>query len=133
MSSQIHVEVTPPIATVRLDEPERHNVLDVNGWRALAEAFDGVSEREDVTCVVVSGTGGRAFSAGSDIAAFPNQRDSPEDVREYSAVVASAMKAVRVSTPISARASSGQRVSRCTPAKRSSLAKAVRGSMTIAS
>ena len=95
MSSKVHAEVTPPIATVRLDEPERHNVLDADGWRALAEAFDGLSEREDVTCVVLSGTGGRAFSAGSDIAAFPNQRDSPEDVRDYSAVIASAMTAVR--------------------------------------
>ena len=58
MSSKVHAEVTPPIATVRLDEPERHNVLDADGWRALAEAFDGLSEREDVTCVVLSGTGG---------------------------------------------------------------------------
>lgn len=95
MSSRVHIEVTPPIATVRLDEPERHNVLDADGWRALAEAFDGLSEREDVMCVVVSGTGGRAFSAGSDIAAFRDQRDSPEDVREYSAVIAAAMRAVR--------------------------------------
>ena len=95
MSSRVHTEVTPPIATVRLDEPERHNVLDADGWRALADAFDGLSEREDVMCIVVSGTGGRAFSAGSDIAAFRDQRDSPEDVREYSAVIASAMRAVR--------------------------------------
>ena len=95
MSSRVHVEVTPPIATVRLDEPERHNVLDERGWRSLAEAFEGLSTREEVTCVVVAGTGGRAFSAGSDIAAFPDQRDSPEDVRDYSAAIASAMEAVR--------------------------------------
>ena len=95
MRSQVHVEVTIPIATVRLEGPERHNVLDAHGWRALAEALDGLSEREDVTCVVVCGSGGRAFSAGSDIAAFPDQRDSPEDVREYSSLIAAAMEAVR--------------------------------------
>ena len=32
MSSEVHIEVTDPIATVRLDGPERHNVLDVAGW-----------------------------------------------------------------------------------------------------
>jgi len=95
MRSQVHVEVTIPIATVRLDGPERHNVLDAGGWRALAEALDGLSEREDVTCVVLCGSGGRAFSAGSDIAAFSDQRDSPEDVREYSALITAAMEAVR--------------------------------------
>ena len=95
MSSQVHVEVTVPIATVRLDQPERHNVLDADGWRSLARAFDDLSERNDVNCIVLCGTGGRAFSAGSDIAAFAEQRDSPDEVREYSAVIAGAIQAVR--------------------------------------
>ena len=95
MSSQVHVDVTIPIATVRLDGPERHNVLDLDGWRALTAAFANLAGREDVNAVVVCGTGGRAFSAGSDIAAFDEQRDSPEDVRRYSEAIADAMHAVR--------------------------------------
>jgi enoyl-CoA hydratase len=95
MSTQVHVEITVPIATVRLDDPERHNVLDIDGWKALADAFEGLAEHEDVNAVVVCGTGGRAFSAGSDITAFDEQREAPEDVREYSAAIAAAMHAVR--------------------------------------
>ena len=95
MSKHVHVEVTPPIATVRLDQPERHNVLDVEGWRALADAFTHLSERNNINVVVVTGTGGRAFAAGSDIAAFSEQRDAPEDVRAYSKVVGDALSAVR--------------------------------------
>lgn len=95
MSAQVRVEVTPPIATVRLDQPERHNVLDLAGWRTLADAFEGLSRSDEVNAVVVIGTGGRAFSAGSDIAAFPAQRDGPEDVRAYSAAITAAMEAVR--------------------------------------
>lgn len=95
MSSRVHVEVSTPIATVRLDGPERHNVLDAEGWRATEEAFRALSDRNDVRCVAVRGTGGRAFSAGSDIAAFSDQRSSPEDVRSYSAVISGAMGAVR--------------------------------------
>jgi enoyl-CoA hydratase/carnithine racemase len=95
MSSTVHVEVSTPLATVRLDGPERHNVLDVEGWRAMAEAFRSLSERDDVRAVAVRGTGGRAFSAGSDISMFVDQRSTPEDVRAYSAAISEAMGAVR--------------------------------------
>lgn len=94
MSERVVVEVATPIATVRLDGPERHNVLDVAGWRALADAMNGLSERDNVLAVAVRGTGGRAFSAGSDIGAFAEQRSTPEDVRSYSDAIASAMQAV---------------------------------------
>jgi enoyl-CoA hydratase len=95
MSARVHVEVDLPIATVRLDGPDRHNVLGVEGWRATEEAFRALSERDDVRCIAVRGTGGRAFSAGSDIAAFDAQRSEPGDVRTYSAAISSAMRAVR--------------------------------------
>lgn len=96
MSDRIVVEVSLPIATVRMDDPEHHNVLDVAGWRALAEAMDELSGRDDVLAIAVRGTGGRAFSAGSDIAAFEEQRTDPDDVRDYSEAIAGAMRAVRV-------------------------------------
>lgn len=95
MSSQVHIEVTAPIATVRLDGPERHNVLDVGGWGALADAFEGLSERDDIACVAVTGTGGRAFSAGSDIGRFQDERDTPEEIRTYSHAIGSALLAVQ--------------------------------------
>jgi enoyl-CoA hydratase/carnithine racemase len=95
MSSQIHVEITSPIATVRLDGPERHNVLDVGGWRALETAFLELSDRGDVACVAVSGTGGRAFSAGSDIGRFSHEREKPSDVRAYSDAIGAALLAIQ--------------------------------------
>ena len=95
MSSQVHVDVTTPIATVRLDRPEKHNVLTVGGWRSLAAALSELSARDDVGCLVVRGTGGRAFSAGSDIAAFASERDAAEDVEGYAEAIATALRAVR--------------------------------------
>ena len=96
MSDRVVVEVDLPIATVRLEGPERHNVLDVAGWRALADVMTELSTRDDVRCVAIRGTGGRAFSAGSDIGAFATQRSEPDDVRAYSAAIAGAMRAVRI-------------------------------------
>jgi enoyl-CoA hydratase/carnithine racemase len=95
MRSEVRVEVTLPIATVRLDHPEKHNVLTVHGWRALAEALERFSEQGDIGCVVVTGAGGRAFSAGSDISAFSEERDTPEDVRAYADAIARALRAIR--------------------------------------
>jgi enoyl-CoA hydratase/carnithine racemase len=95
MTSEVKVEVTRPIATVRLDRPEKHNVISSAGWRALAKAFRELSDQDDLGCVVVCGTGGRAFSAGSDITAFPKERDTPEDVRAYSEAIGGALRAIR--------------------------------------
>lgn len=94
MSAQVRVEVDTPIATVRLDGPARHNVLDSSGWQDLAAALDEVSERDDVRAVAIRGTGGRAFSAGSDISAFEEQRSTPEEVRAYSVAIGTALNAI---------------------------------------
>ena len=94
MSADVRVEVDVPIATVRLDGPERHNVLDSKGWRALRDALLELSARDDVRAVAVRGTGGRAFSAGSDISAFEDQRSTPEDVRSYSTAIGEALNAI---------------------------------------
>lgn len=95
MSARIQVETDGRIVTVRLDGPERHNVLDVDGWRALATAMDVLSADDDVGCLVLRGTGGRAFSAGSDIGGFAEHRDTPADVEAYSQAIASALHAIR--------------------------------------
>jgi len=94
MSALVHVELAGAVATVRLDGPAKHNVLDSAGWRSLAEAFGEVAAMDAARCVVVRGTGGRAFSAGSDISAFAEQRDTPRDVRRYSDLIAGALRAV---------------------------------------
>lgn len=94
-AAQVVVEVDGPIATVRLDGPARHNVLDGDGWRRLGEVFRDLSRDDDVRAVAVRGAGGRAFSAGSDIAAFDEQRSTPEDVRSYSRAIGEALNAVQ--------------------------------------
>jgi len=92
--TRIRVERDGAIATVRIDGPDRHNVLDHAAWRELAVAVESLSADDALRCVVLRGTGGRAFSAGSDIGAFEGQRDTPEDVEAYSAAIGGALAAV---------------------------------------
>jgi len=95
MNAQVRTSLKGLVAEVVLDCPEKHNVLDLGGWAALADAFDELSRNSDIGCVIIRGAGDRAFSTGSDISSFVDQRDTPEDARRYSEAISRGMKAVR--------------------------------------
>lgn len=94
MSTRVHVKIDAGIAEIRLDGPDKHNVLGITGWRTLAEEFETLTKNADVRCVTIRGVGGRAFSAGSDISAFEAQRTAPDDVKGYSDAIGTALHAV---------------------------------------
>ena len=83
------------IAVATLEHPSKLNVLDREGWALLGQVFSALAEDDAVLCVVVRGAGSRAFSAGSDIGAFAEQRDTPEQVRRYAADVERGLTALR--------------------------------------
>lgn len=58
------------VATLRIDRPRALNALDPATLLALGRALDEVEADAAVRCVVLTGTGERAFSAGADIAAM---------------------------------------------------------------
>lgn len=50
-----------------MNRPEALNALSVELVQALRSAIAGAGERRDVRCVIITGAGGRAFSAGTDL------------------------------------------------------------------
>jgi 2-(1,2-epoxy-1,2-dihydrophenyl)acetyl-CoA isomerase len=58
----------PGVAVIDIDRPEAHNALDRAGQRHFAELLAAAEADLDVRCLAVAGTGGRALSAGWDIA-----------------------------------------------------------------
>ena len=82
------------VVTVTLDHPSRLNVLDMAGWDALGALFEELAADDSVRCVAITGAGGRAFSAGSDIGAFGAQRSTPEQVTRYAAAVHRGLRGV---------------------------------------
>ncbi len=58
-----------PITTIRLENPPL-NLVTVELTRALDRALATIEGDPDVRCVVLTGTGDRAFSAGSDVKEF---------------------------------------------------------------
>lgn len=82
------------IAIITLNSPERMNALDYEGWIKLDQTLRSLSADDDIRFVVLQGAGGKAFSAGADIAEFPERRLNTEQARAYGKVTQSAMDAL---------------------------------------
>ena len=95
MSDQIYVTRDGPIATVALNRPEKLNAISVAMSRRLREIMEECDRDETLRCVVLRGTGGRAFSVGADIAEFEAMRSSAAKAREYARVGTPAFHSVR--------------------------------------
>ncbi|MCG8587982.1 MAG: enoyl-CoA hydratase-related protein [Proteobacteria bacterium] len=67
MSEPILVERDAGIATVTLDRPKQLNALSVEALENLAPALAELARDPAVRCVVLTGAGERAFSAGGDL------------------------------------------------------------------
>jgi enoyl-CoA hydratase/carnithine racemase len=71
------VDIRPPLATVTLNRPEKHNAFDVALVTALDEAAQRVGAEPDVQVVIVRGNG-RSFSSGLDLDMFAAEGMAPE-------------------------------------------------------
>ena len=95
MSDRVTVSREDHLGIVSLSHPDRLNVLDRGGWEALADVMRSLGEDPDVRCVMIEGSGTRAFSAGSDIGGFPKERQTPEQVQAYARALEGALSALR--------------------------------------
>lgn len=74
LSDRIHEHVV-----LTLNRPDKLNALSYELIDVLMAQLDAVEADDSIRCVVLTGAGQRAFSAGADIAGFaPDVRASPE-------------------------------------------------------
>jgi enoyl-CoA hydratase/carnithine racemase len=69
MTSRLIVVDSGPVTTIRLENPPL-NLVTVELTRRLDRALAEIETDREVRCVVVTGTGERAFCAGSDVKEF---------------------------------------------------------------
>src|SRR5881397_256537 len=72
------VEKTEGVAIVTLNRPEQLNAMNAELSAALRETVARMNADDEVGCIVITGAGTRAFSAGGDI------HEQREDDRRYS-------------------------------------------------
>lgn len=94
MENRITVERAEGIGTITINRPEQHNAINFDMWLALGEAARDLGSDNTVNVVVLTGAGGKAFSAGADIKDFPAHRSSTGLARDYAAAFEGAMDRV---------------------------------------
>src|SRR5438094_10575884 len=77
MADCILVEKTQGVAIVTMNRPEQLNAMNAQLGAELREAVQRMSADDEVGCIVITGAGDRAFSAGGDI------HEQREDDRRY--------------------------------------------------
>jgi enoyl-CoA hydratase/carnithine racemase len=60
-------QVEGPIATITIDRPQALNAMDSTMYRDITEALREIDSSPEILVGVITGAGGRAFSAGADL------------------------------------------------------------------
>ena len=63
----IILERDGPIATIRLNRPDKHNAINSVMSREMIDALDVLEADGDVRVIVLTGAGDKAFCAGGDL------------------------------------------------------------------
>ncbi len=104
MTPKIIVQKDGGVGRILLNQPEKHNAISYTMWEGIAQGLDDLESDHAIRVIVLSGTGGRAFSAGADISQFDDKRGSADDVATYNATMGRAyQKLARVPKPTIAK------------------------------
>lgn len=71
------------VAHLILNQPAKRNAIGFDMWRGIGDAMEAFAANDALRVVIVSGAGGKAFSAGADISEFKGHRSSPEGRKAY--------------------------------------------------
>lgn len=82
-SAGILARKTGAIGWMAFNDPDRHNAISMEMAQAVPSVMAGFEADPEVRVVVVTGTGERAFAAGSNISAFGAVRTNPEQNHRY--------------------------------------------------
>ena len=82
------------VAVVTLNRPHAMNALSRQLFTELYDTMDKLDEDDETSVIVVTGAGGKAFSAGADISEFAKIRSTEDAVAVYSEAVTEATHAL---------------------------------------
>lgn len=68
----IKLSIESKIAVVTINRPESLNALNAQVFNDLDSVFDDLESEPSVNCIIITGSGEKAFVAGADIKEFPS-------------------------------------------------------------
>jgi enoyl-CoA hydratase/carnithine racemase len=94
VNAPIRVDRADQIATVTLNNPDKLNALNLAMWKRLGEVMRELDADTALRCVVLRGSGEKAFAAGADIAEFEKTRNNSRNGKKYGNVLEVTMGAL---------------------------------------
>jgi enoyl-CoA hydratase/carnithine racemase len=92
--AKIVVSLSSGVATVAIDNPAKHNAVDLEMWKAFPVIMAALDQDPQVRVVILRGAGQGSFASGADIAEFETVRANAEGGRLYEAANEAAFWAV---------------------------------------
>jgi enoyl-CoA hydratase/carnithine racemase len=89
MADHVLIEKTDGVAILTMNRPEQLNALNYQLSMELHDAVTRLADDDEIGCIVITGAGQRAFSAGGDI------HEQREDDRKYTQAELDARNAIR--------------------------------------
>jgi enoyl-CoA hydratase len=75
------------VGYVIYDNVAKHNAVSLDMWEAAVGILDEFRNDPNISVVVVTGAGGKAFVSGADISRFEKERSDEAAVKRYSSIV----------------------------------------------
>ena len=94
MTDLVLLEREGEIAKVTLNQPAKLNAVNNRMWTRLRDIFVELDGDESLRCVILAGSGERAFSVGADISEFEENRSTVDKARQYHERTHSSMQAI---------------------------------------
>ncbi|MQG17843.1 MAG: crotonase [SAR202 cluster bacterium] len=89
------------VTTVTINRPRYHNSITADMWEELTNTLSTLDEDQETRCIIITGRGENAFSAGADIQEFQTQRIDSKTGYSYNQKVDKLLSTIRtLQTPI---------------------------------
>jgi len=82
------------IATVTLNRPDSLNALNSDVYNELYDAFEAIEHDDAVRVVILTGSGEKAFAAGSDVVEMQNMNTL--EIQKFVATIRKASKKILI-------------------------------------
>ncbi|MCZ6731753.1 MAG: enoyl-CoA hydratase [Acidiferrobacterales bacterium] len=87
ITDKLVAEKDGAVGRIIFNNPQRRNAISYEMWQAIPIVLDDFAADGTIRVVVLSGAGGKAFSAGADVSQFESKRSSKDATAEYDAAV----------------------------------------------
>ena len=83
LAGSINSYIENRVGYIVLDNPSKLNAISFSMWEKIGTTLEEYKKNKDIRCIVMTGNGEKAFSAGADISEFNDNRSLEEAVLLY--------------------------------------------------